>query len=233
MTALAPALNVAFPEIKCRQAVVGDQLDVLADIYREEVNISVWQRTLPEVLSNAAEHLLLERPNLQISRSVSPRNAHEILIESLGNRAEPVALATDIAELADMFCFLFDLKCIGLRLTALSHAMCPRFHVDWVPCRLVTTYRGRATQWLAHDRVDRSKLGSGNEGKPDEQSGLFSRADDIQHIRQGDVALLKGEGWAGNEEAGLVHRSPELNAGARRLLLTLDFTDQLRESRQH
>ncbi|MCY3605471.1 MAG: DUF1826 domain-containing protein [Gammaproteobacteria bacterium] len=233
MTALAPALNVAFPEIKCRQAVVGDQLDVLADIYREEVNISVWQRTLPEVLSNAAEHLLFERPHLQISRTVSPKNAYEILIKSLGNKAEPVALAADIAELAEMFCFLFDLKCIGLRLTALGHAMCPRFHVDWVPCRLVTTYQGRATQWLAHDRVDRGKLGAGNQGKSDEQSGLFSHADDIQQIRQGDVALLKGEGWAGNEEAGLVHRSPQLNAGARRLLLTLDFRDQLRESRQH
>jgi len=233
MTALVPAFNKASSKTKRRQFVVGEQLDVLADIYREEVNISVWQRRLPEALSNAAEHLLLERPHLQISRSVSTRNAYEILVESLGATAEPAALATDIAELADMFCFLFDLKYVGLRLTALDHAMCPRFHVDWVPCRLVTTYQGRATQWLAHDRVDRSKLGSGNGGKPDEQSGLFSDADDIQQIRQGDVALLKGEGWAGNEEAGLVHRSPQLNAGARRLLLTLDFTDQLRESHRH
>lgn len=216
-----------------RQSVVGEQLDVLADIYREEVNISVWQRRLPEVLSIAAEHLLLERPHLQITRTVSPKNAYEILIKSLGATAEPAALATDVTELADMFCFLFDLKYVGLRLTALDHAMCPRFHVDWVPCRLVTTYQGGATQWLAHDRVDRSKLGSGNGGKPDEQSGLLSDTDDIQQIRQGDVALLKGEGWAGNEEAGLVHRSPQLNAGARRLLLTLDFTDQLRESRRH
>ncbi|MYA29859.1 MAG: DUF1826 domain-containing protein [Gammaproteobacteria bacterium] len=233
MTALVPAFNTASSKTKRRQSVVGEQLDVLADIYREEVNISVWQRRLPEAVSNAAEHLLLERPHLQISRSVSTKNAYEILVESLGATAEPAALATDVAELADMFCFLFDLKYVGLRLTALDHAMCPRFHVDWVPCRLVTTYQGGATQWLAHDRVDRSKLGSGNGGKPDEQSGLFSDADDIQQIRQGDVALLKGEGWAGNEEAGLVHRSPQLNAGARRLLLTLDFTDQLRESRRH
>ncbi|WP_428354217.1 DUF1826 domain-containing protein [Methyloprofundus sp.] len=36
-------------------------------------------------------------------------------------------------------------------------------------------------------------------------------------------ALLKGERWEGNENAGLVHRSPAINEGERRLLLTLDF----------
>ena len=104
--------------------------------------------------------------------------------------------------------------------------MCPRFHVDRVPCRLVTTYAGKATQWLAHDRVDRSKLGPGSEGKPDAESGLYTNVEDIQQLQQGDVALLKGECWEGNEGAGLVHRSPQLTAGTGRLLLTLDFTRQ-------
>ncbi|MDP6198266.1 MAG: DUF1826 domain-containing protein, partial [Porticoccaceae bacterium] len=31
--------------------------------------------------------------------------------------------------------------------------------------------------------------------------------------------------WSGNESAGLVHRSPALKIGERRLLLTLDFSD--------
>ena len=101
--------------------------------------------------------------------------------------------------------------------------MCPRFHVDKVPCRLATTYSGNATEWLPHDRVDRSKLGPGSSGKPDAKSGLYSRNDDIQQLEIGDVALLKGESWIGNEEAGLVHRSPGLRAGTSRLLLTLDF----------
>jgi hypothetical protein len=35
--------------------------------------------------------------------------------------------------------------------------------------------------------------------------------------------LLKGERWQGNEGRGLVHRSPPLVAGERRLLLTLDW----------
>jgi hypothetical protein len=142
-------------------------------------------------------------------------------------------LSKDIAQLVDMFCCLFDLKRAGLRLTVLDRAMCPRFHVDKVPCRLVTTYQGIATEWLPHQCVDRSKLGFGNEGMSDEKSGLFQQSEDIQRLYKGEVALLKGEGWEGNEGAGLVHRSPSMSASNQsiwantasesRLLLTLDF----------
>jgi hypothetical protein len=92
-----------------------------------------------------------------------------------------------------------------------------------VLCRLVTTYQGSGTEWLPHNIIDRSKLGHGSEGKSDEQSGLFSKQDDIQQLKLGDVALLKGEAWKGNEGAGLVHRSPSMTAGEQRLLLTLDI----------
>ena len=65
---------------------------------------------------------------------------------------------------------------------------------------------------------------NGNNGLKDEESGLFQSKDHINRLNIGDVAMLKGELWEGNESAGLVHRSPELLAGERRLLLTLDFS---------
>ena len=101
--------------------------------------------------------------------------------------------------------------------------MCPRFHVDWVPCRLITTYLGVATEWLPHNDADRSKLGTGNMGKPDELSDLFDSSSAIKQLNCGDIALLKGEIWENNEGAGLIHRSPQLSGGSRRLLLTIDF----------
>ena len=45
----------------------------------------------------------------------------------------------------------------------------------------------------------------------------------IEQVNTGDVALLKGEKWQGNEGAGLIHRSPALADGERRLILTLDW----------
>lgn len=222
MTA-APAPEIDLPNIRQRRAAIGENLDVLADIYDDGVNMAIWQRELPNSLLKATSKLLLENPNLQVSLTLDPADTREVLVNALGTQFESIALASDVAGLVDMFCYLFDLKSVGLRLTALGHAMCPRFHVDRVPCRLATTYFGGATEWLPHDRVNRSKLGPGSKGIPDAQSGLFSKSDDIQQLEKGDVALLKGESWIGNEEAGLVHRSPSLERGKSRLLLTLDF----------
>ena len=112
-----------------------------------------------------------------------------------------------------------------LRLDGIDHPMCPRFHTDKIKCRLVTTYVGPATQWLPQDLVDRSKLGYGNDGKPDDKSGLFSSVDDIKQLETGHVALLKGESWQGNKGAGIVHRSPHSDSNYRRLYLTIDFVE--------
>ena len=81
-----------------------------------------------------------------------------------------------------------------------------------VPCRLVTTYHGIGTEWLPDTAADRSKLGTGNQGKPDHTSGFFRRANAVRQLQSGDVALLKGELWEGNEGAGIIHT---LSQGAR------------------
>ena len=206
----------------CPRSIAGHEPSILTDIYQDTVNIAIWQRELAQVLEQAADRVLSKNPTLQTSITIAPQDAYAAVNDVFGT-TEAAVLSEDIAQLVDMFCCLFDLKRAGLRLTALDRAMCPRFHVDRVPCRLVTTYGGVATEWLPHHRVDRSKLGAASQGKPDEQSGLFENKSDIQRLNQGDVALLKGELWEGNENAGLVHRSPAVNPGANRLLLTLDF----------
>ena len=68
-----------------------------------------------------------------------------------------------------------------------------------------------------------SKLGHGNEGKADDESGLFTDNKDIKQFDTGHVALLKGESWDGNQGAGLVHRSPNVEGYYKRLYMTIDF----------
>jgi hypothetical protein len=133
------------------------------------------------------------------------------------------AFAEDIALLVDMYSYLFELDEVGLRVQMLDKAMCPRFHIDKLGCRLVSTYRGAATQWLKNSDVDRTKLGRGNKGLSDEQSGIISDLECIQQVNQGDVILLKGEGWFGNEGLGAVHRSPAVPSGEKRIVVTMDF----------
>ena len=76
---------------------------------------------------------------------------------------------------------------------------------------------------MAHESVDRKKLGLSSAEKSDQESGLYQTERDIQELARGEVALMKGEKWPGNKGAGLVHRSPAVAAGESRLLLTLDF----------
>lgn len=207
-----------------RRAARSKDPKVLGDIYEADTNIVIWQRELSTEIKDSVKHLLSSKPAFQATMTVTPQSALAGVSESLGTTSQK-GLSENIAELVDMFCYLFELKRAGLRLRALDRAMCPKFHVDRVPCRLATTYQGVATEWLDHEAVDRSKLGHGSNGLADHESGLFQDTTDIQQLQSGDVALLKGELWEGNEHAGLVHRSPTLSGGQKRLLLTLDFIE--------
>jgi len=194
---------------------------ILTSIYEAPVNISVWQRQLSPKLIGMIASFIGVNPNFKVSMTVSPDSSLSSVLDALGEPEANLPLAKDISQLVEMFCCLFEQERVGLRLTVLNHAMCPRFHVDRVPCRLVTTYQGPATQWLPNAEADRSKLGHGNGGLPNKESGLYTHSNVAQQINAGDVALLKGELWEGNEGAGLIHRSPSTEQA--RLLLTLDF----------
>ncbi|MBA6253302.1 MULTISPECIES: DUF1826 domain-containing protein [unclassified Colwellia] len=220
------SISPLLPELLTKRASESDTPEVFTDIYRDDTNIAIWQRKLSDELALAVDDILKTGVRVKVAEAVTVQSVNATLCNALGASSAVMRLSEDITLLVDMFCCLFDLKEVGLRLTALDRAMCPRFHFDRIPCRLVTTYHGVATEWLPHQLVDRSKLGSGNQGKSDEQSGLFDSTDDIRQLSQGDVGLLKGEFWHNNEGAGLVHRSPAQSQDSineRRLLLTLDF----------
>ena len=197
----------------------------ISEIYRQEINISIWKRKLNDSLEKSSAYVVKKNPHLEFSEVLEPKNVENSLKSVIGKNKEMSHFFEDVSNLAFLFCELFDQNKIWLRLDGIDHPMCPRFHTDNVKCRLVTTYLGPATQWLPHHLVNRSKLGHGNEGKPDEKSGLFSSAENIQQLNTGDVALLKGESWKGNKGAGLVHRSPHQDGKYNRLYMTIDFLD--------
>jgi hypothetical protein len=219
------ALNIELPTSCVRRASIANCTSVLTDIYHEDVNIAVWQNSLPNDLSSNIATLMLDKSRLNIKVSVTPNTVSEELYSYAPQLKEQGGFCQYIALLVDMFCTLLELKKVGLRLVKLDSAMCPKFHVDKIPCRLVTTFSGVATQWLPHDCVDRTKLGVGSQGLSDETSGVMQHSSNIQHLAVGDVALLKGEGWYNNENYGLVHRSPAVASNEQRLLLTLDCID--------
>ncbi len=215
--------NVPKQNDKYRKAVSSPYPAVFTNIFQDDVNLAIWQKKLSDELFNCAERLLIHQPNFKAVITVTPENCYQQLVDLIDTASKEDALCQHIALLVDMFCTLFNLKGAGLRLMALDRPMCPKFHVDKIPCRLVSTLIGRTTQWLKNEEIDRTKLAAGSNGLTDECSGLIKNINDIYQLSTGDVALLKGEGWFDNENAGLVHRSPNIEPNERRLLLTLDF----------
>lgn len=83
---------------------------------------------------------------------------------------------------------------------------------------MVTTYQGPGSEWLPEYAVNRAGLGAPKPERPE----IVTDESAIQCLQAGDIALIKGSGWEGHEERGLVHRSPALADGEKRLLMTID-----------
>ena len=209
-----------------RNSFIGTDATAISQIYQKHVNIAIWKRTLNQRIITAAKKIIQQKPNLSLSAMIPPEDTEKVLISEIGDSQDMLSLTQDISELVEMFCYLFHLDHIGIRLAVLGNAMCPRFHVDRVPCRLITTYHGIGTQWIPNQYVDRKKLGPGSQGQPDDKSGLYQHKQQVEQLMMGEVALLKGESWIDNQGRGLVHRSPQPKSNEKRLLMTLDFSSR-------
>jgi len=195
--------------------------DGLSAIYGNHVNLAEWCREVSPSVQLYAANMSQQLPGYSM-RLVVPGNIkadallpHLPRLSDIGE-TDRLDFASDIGLLCDMYASLFDITEVGLRLSVLNRAMCPRFHVDQVVCRMICTYHGAGTEWLPDTSVDRDKLGPVS-SHPGEQN-----AADVQQLSEGSVALLKGEQWPGNTGRGVVHRSPAASPGQSRLVATLD-----------
>lgn len=196
------------------QQFFGESPQSLADVLLEGVNLAVWQRRLPAQIEDfAALVLSLEQPLadervLEVDEHQPPR-LNNLLPEAADLHGYESFVA-DVAWLVSAYTCLLGARRVGLRLRVLQGAMCPRFHVDHVPLRLLTTYIGPGSEWLREGAIRREGLHLAP-----------APVDNIECLKAGEVAILKGEKWLGNEGAGLVHRSPQ--GRELRLLLSLDW----------
>ncbi|MCL7942452.1 DUF1826 domain-containing protein [Marinobacter sp. ATCH36] len=197
-------------------AITGDQPECLTEIFRDEVNLAVWNRALHPRIAPFVEELTAWEGRLERFVSLSKGDSAETALPNWAMTIKGAeAWIDDANELIEMYRCLFEPETVGLRLHVLKGTMCPRFHVDRVPVRLLCTYRGVGTEWLPEGSVTR----------PDTPGPLPDQLVDpgsVGRLATGAVGLLKGEAWEGNEGRGLVHRSPS-PGNHPRLVLALDW----------
>lgn len=133
-----------------RQAF-GEDPQVLAEVLRDGVNLAVWTRRLNPALRDFAAALVRNRPGLALSQTLEMEEERLPALDGLLDAQQLPGQADfleDLGWLVEAFFCLTGARRIGLRLRVLDKPMCPRFHVDHVPLRLVTTYQGAASEWL-------------------------------------------------------------------------------------
>lgn len=195
------------PTVFCRD------LAGLKAITRPGVDLVCWQRELDRPLTswiaNLGNHLL---PHLRLL--VHPRDIQQALPAELDACGTPACLerdqlVADVQHLAKAFADITASPLVDLRLEAVDGDACWKFHRDCVEARLITTYRGAATQWVQPADGARAIRQQRDYTGPIEDMGVY------------DVAIFKGS--CAGEGSGIVHRSPPIaGSGQIRLLLVIN-----------
>jgi hypothetical protein len=221
-------------------AIASRHPGVLPAVHRPEVNLAVWHRDLPPSLTGMSQigaslteasltgasltgasppgtslcRLMQAAPFTAVAEG-SPLAIADLLSEQLPAPA-PSDLLLDLTDLALVFAALDDdAGSVRVRLEALTHDGCSRWHADAIGLRLLCTYHGPGTEWLPLDGGATTARAIGRDTPPCSAVGFPT----------GAVAILKGEGYPDNAGAGCIHRSPRAGPGRRaRLLLCIDQT---------
>ncbi len=167
----------------------------------------LWQRAAPQGVEAWLDGLPTEQlPTARlVLRTGDVRRTVDEVCNACGTPqcAERNALVDDVGALADAFGDLLGTQKIRVRLDVVTANMCPKFHIDAVPARLICTYRGTGTQYgLTRDGAD---------------------PDPIATVPTGSAVVLRGTEWPNAPLPDLRHRSPPIaGTGETRLLLVID-----------
>ncbi len=196
--------------------VESDSLGGLAEIYADDVElISISQPESP-ALAKLAGQLLESRQHLELEWQQDVHST-EVALPETSDVVEPAAmdaLGKEVTFAVDVLHELLDCDRVGVRIATLRGPMCPRFHVDQIPCRMLVTFSGAGTEWIASDEVDREQFADRQNLEPPLRNGAS-----IRQLPAGSWSLLKGGTWD-DQFSGVVHRSP--HGTSQRLLMSLD-----------
>lgn len=198
----------------CEWVVRGRESDVLTRIREPAVDLVLWDRRLPRDL----EEWLCSLGTNQLPcgrvlvTQADLRDALNEMFEISGtpnDTSEATALINDISDLARRYTVIADSKHVDLRLAVVRDNECWKFHRDNVALRLITTYLGPGTQYIAPADAENALRTQQAYNGP------------IRHIPKHAVALFKGS--LGASARGVIHRSPPIvGSGLTRLLLCLN-----------
>jgi len=198
-----------------------DSAEALEGIRRPGIRLCWWRRALePSVTAfMAAQRPLMPRQRMFSLSDAEPLES--VLDAQLSGFVDSRwhgygAWREDVLRVIAIARALSRGPCLRIRLESVASNGCRLFHSDLVPLRLITTYRGPGTEWLPDWAVDPRAT-----SRQDNQHVLDMTR--MSRLGAGDIALMKGDRYPGEQRAGLMHRSPPSAPGAPRFVLAIDL----------
>ena len=147
----------------------------------------------------------------------------EALLVSIPDESDREFLRNDITELVQQLGALLGCRHLIAQLYTQRTDACRKIHSDNVSLRIMCTYAGPGTDWLAEADLLREHLGPSPLKAEVANRKVIRKGARLKRCEAGEVLLLKGETYPGNSGRGAAHRSPPLEAdGATRLVLKID-----------
>lgn len=220
---ISPVDHLGEPPLRRPDEAVGivdaDHPSVLGAIQSPEVVLAIWRRRLNPVLSEGFAAMSFGR--LPTARLEGRPNRIGVRLRALleaaaGPQGWLDILVGDIEMLVSRFAEVMAADRIRIRLEPVDRDMCRYFHRDNVEARLITTYSGATTQFLAPEDCDASALGKGDNDR------IVRSWEKVRSMPEDGVGLFKGTLYP-RGAAGCVHRSPPVpEKRGRRLLFCVD-----------
>lgn len=208
---------ISYSPILPMNASVGKGPEAFHRIHEQEINIAIQQRSVGHL--EAALEALLEA-----DVSIKAIGTTAEILEALRGHLDREGLSDspvlkDIESLLQNFQEVTGARVFRILLSTVHSNMCKRFHTDINDLRMLCTYSGKGTLWVAESPDVKTTL-DGENGNAD------PHPDSIRQAKAGEVLILKGALYPNARP--VVHRSPSIEAeGKVRLLLRIDTNESL------
>jgi hypothetical protein len=200
-------------------AVVSDHPSVFERIFADTVTVCIWNRRPDPILTNYLRKSAGSGSWERRVRVDAAAPQFEELLTGFKADVGRVRWVTELSALIDLFATLTDSQTIGLRVTATDRATCPRFHSDQVGLRLLCSWLGEGTEWLAEEDVIREPAEC-TDVSIRFAAGPVRPGGVVRQMRPFAVGVFKGDLWPGAQGRGAMHRSPQ--PVGRRVFVSLD-----------
>lgn len=211
---------------------IGTTIDTLRLLPSSAANVAVWRRQFP-LDSGAALSLCINEFATPFECTVNMNDGvPETLLSRLSlldSHGQLAWLRADIALLVQTFAAFANSEKLRIYFGAVRTDQCRKFHVDYVRLRMIATYCGPGTEWIANEDVHRATLEHPPNCPCDANRQILRPGAAARHAHAGDVVLLKGSRF-GDGELGAVHRSPPIEQqGVTRVILVVSSVGGARD----